>query len=528
MRIAVERLPATQRLRPEPLVLLHGWGSDTRSWEPLLPALNYHYDLLLVSLPGFHGKNGGSEVCESMDSWLAELQRQLPERYLLVGWSLGGMLALQLAAREPKRVLGLITLASNLCFVARDDWPQAMPEDTFAGFYDSFGAAAAATLKRFAGLMAKGAGEQERELLKTLRQLSASSAEGREMTAWQQGLQWLQQLDNRAAFAQLTQPGLHLLAADDALVPAQVEEDMAQLNLLQRVDVVSDSCHALHWQRTDEVAARVTEFVEQIHYTVDKASVAQSFGRAAHSYDSVAGLQRDIGHNLLRQIDTSAQVADRWLDLGCGTGYFEPHLCRQLDLPGQNLIALDLSHGMLQFAREERGGDYLWLCGDAESLPLADNSVDGIFSTLAIQWCSDLPALFAELQRVLKPGGRAYLATLGPGTLRELRAAWSQVDQFTHVNRFASEQQVRAGVESSGLQLLQWQGEEMVLRYSEVRQLTHELKALGAHNMNHGRASGLTGRQRLQAFKLAYENFRQADGLLPATYDVFYLQLLKH
>ncbi len=524
MGIAVERLPATQRLRPEPLVLLHGWGSDARSWEPLLPALNCHYDLLLVSLPGF----GDSEACGSIDSWLSELQRQLPERYLLLGWSLGGMLAIQLAAREPKRALGLITLASNLCFVARNDWPRAMDAGTFSSFYDSFAGAAAVTLKRFAGLMAKGAGEQERELLKALRQLSAASAEEREMPAWQQGLQWLQQLDNRAAFAQLTQPGLHLLAADDALVPAYVEEDMAQLNLLQRVDVVSDSCHALHWQRTDEVAARVTEFVEQIHYTVDKASVAQSFGRAAHSYDSVAGLQRDIGHNLLRQMDGGARATGCWLDLGCGTGYFEPHLCQQLDLPGQSLIALDLSSGMLQFARAERGGDYRWLCGDAESLPLADNSVDGIFSTLAIQWCSDLATLFAEIRRVLKPGGRVYLATLGPGTLRELRAAWSQVDQFTHVNRFASEQQVRTGVESSGLQLLQWQNEEMVLRYSEVRQLTHELKALGAHNMNHGRASGLTGRQRMLAFKQAYENFRQADGMLPATYDVFYLQLLKN
>ena len=60
-----------------------------------------------------------------------------------------------------------------------------------------------------------------------------------------------------------------------------------------------------------------------------------------------------------------------------------------------------------------------------------------------------------------------------------------------------------------------------VLHYAQVRQLTHELKALGAHNLNPGRPEGLSGRARLQGMVGAYEQFRQPLGL-PATYQVVY------
>jgi malonyl-CoA O-methyltransferase len=61
-------------------------------------------------------------------------------------------------------------------------------------------------------------------------------------------------------------------------------------------------------------------------------------------------------------------------------------------------------------------------------MPLADNSVAHIFSSLALQWCENIPALMFEIERVLQPGGTAVIATLGPDTLRELRSAWAKVD----------------------------------------------------------------------------------------------------
>jgi len=254
-----------------------------------------------------------------------------------------------------------------------------------------------------------------------------------------------------------------------------------------------------------------------------KPQIAESFSRAAVSYDSVAGLQRRIGHHLLAQ--TSLSSADVVMDLGCGTGYFAPLLTQQMK--PQQLICLDLAQGMLNFARQHRATpNTLWLCGDAENLPLADCSVDLIFSSLAIQWCEDLPALFSEVARVLKPGGRFLFSTLGPDTLHELRDAWSVVDCYQHVNRFICYTDVQACA-NRYLQEVSLVGTEELLLYDQLRQLTTELKGIGAHNISAGRQSGLTGKARISAFKQAYEQFRRPDGKLPATYQVFYGDFMK-
>jgi malonyl-CoA O-methyltransferase len=254
----------------------------------------------------------------------------------------------------------------------------------------------------------------------------------------------------------------------------------------------------------------------------DKRRVAQAFSRAAESYDSVAQLQRDIADRLLQWLPE--QVEGKLLDLGCGTGYAAPHLHARY--PESPLLHLDLAHGMLSFAREQRpvpGAFYL--CGDAEQLPLADASVELIWSSLAVQWCEQPDRLMAELARVLKPGGRCLLATLGPDTLHELKRAWAAVDDDVHVNSFTALEQLLA--HNICLKLSRCETEYRVLRYNRLQELMLELKALGAHNVNSRREQGLSSRQRLIRLLDAYERQRQADGSLPATYEVYYLELLK-
>ena len=167
----------------------------------------------------------------------------------------------------------------------------------------------------------------------------------------------------------------------------------------------------------------------------DKRRVAQAFSRAAESYDSVAQLQRAIADRLLQWLPK--EVEGNLLDLGCGTGYAAPHL--HACYPESPLLHLDLAHGMLTFAREQRSvPGAFYLCGDAEQLPLADASIELIWSSLAVQWCEQPDRLMTELARVLKPGGRCLLATLGPDTLHELKRAWAAVDDDVHVNSFTA------------------------------------------------------------------------------------------
>ena len=254
----------------------------------------------------------------------------------------------------------------------------------------------------------------------------------------------------------------------------------------------------------------------------DKRQVAASFSRAAASYDSVAEFQRDVGTQLLGRLPASF-TPSRWLDLGCGTGYFTRALASRFT-QGSG-VALDIAEGMLNHARPLGGAEH-FIAGDAERLPLQDASFDLIFSSLAVQWCADFEAVLGEALRVLKPGGIFAFASLCTGTLFELRESWQQVDGLVHVNRFrefARYEQLCAG---SGMRILALQNQPHVLHYPDVRSLTHELKALGAHNLNPGRPGGLTGRARILGLIDAYERFRQASGL-PATYQVVYAVLEK-
>ncbi|MEB0092036.1 malonyl-ACP O-methyltransferase BioC [Pseudomonas sp. CCI1.2] len=254
----------------------------------------------------------------------------------------------------------------------------------------------------------------------------------------------------------------------------------------------------------------------------DKRQVAASFSRAAASYDSVAELQRAVGSELLARLPAELKPS-RWLDLGSGTGYFSRILAQTFD--GSEGVALDIAEGMLRHARP-LGGAQHFVTGDAEQIPLADHSCGLIFSSLAVQWCENFGAVLSEARRVLEPGGVMVFASLCVGTLYELRESWQAVDGMIHVNRFRQFDDYRQLCNASGLRVRSIDVQPHVLHYPDVRSLTHELKALGAHNLNPGRPGGLTGRARIMGLIDAYERFRHSEGL-PATYQVVYAVLEK-
>lgn len=248
----------------------------------------------------------------------------------------------------------------------------------------------------------------------------------------------------------------------------------------------------------------------------DKRLVAASFSRAAQTYDGVARLQREIADKLGCWL--SDEPVQQVLDLGCGTGYANSWLSRRSVLP---LINLDIAEGMLGFARQQ-GCLGLFVTGDAEQLPLADQSVDCVWSSLAVQWSEQPEALFKELYRVVRPGGRILVCTLGPSTLNELRAAWAGADQLEHVNQFMS---IECWLAFAGaLHLRRHIKDFRVERYSELSVLLRELKALGAHNVNPNRRAGLGGQKSLKVMYRNYEQFRDQQGYFPATYEVHYLE----
>lgn len=254
---------------------------------------------------------------------------------------------------------------------------------------------------------------------------------------------------------------------------------------------------------------------------MDKTRIAQSFGSAANSYDEAAYLQRQVGEHLLSCLPE--ELVFPMLDLGSGTGAFTQALS---DLSSGKLISMDLSQAMNQFAKDRcTSNNQGWITGDAENIPLANSCIGQVFASFSLQWCQNLPKLAHELYRILKPGGQAAIATLGTGTLFELKNAWAEVDELQHVNEFQVFPQWQMALKQAGLILEKSQIENKVLRFESVMQLMRELKAIGAHNVNAKARKSLTGKTRIQKLAKAYQPFLTATGDYPATYEVMYLMI---
>ncbi len=257
-------------------------------------------------------------------------------------------------------------------------------------------------------------------------------------------------------------------------------------------------------------------------FSLDRRAVAQAFDRASASYDAAAALQERVRNELLERVAELEVNPRTVLDLGAGTGHGSRALKRRY--PRALVVAADIAPGMLERARQQSR----WLRrfervrADAYRLPFRDGAFDLVFSSLMLQWCDDLDAVFTELARVLKPGGLLLFSTFGPNTLAELRDAWEASDaEYNHVNHFFDPHALGSALMHAGLSEPVLDVDRIVMKYPDVLGLMRELKAIGAHNVTRGRARGLTGRGRFKAMTNAYERLR-CDGMLPATYEVIH------
>jgi malonyl-CoA O-methyltransferase len=252
---------------------------------------------------------------------------------------------------------------------------------------------------------------------------------------------------------------------------------------------------------------------------LDARQIRHAFGRAAASYEVHAVLQREVESRLLERLDYFEGAPLRVLDLGCGPGHAT--LAMRKRWKSAQVISLDLALPMLGRIRRDWLRPASRVCADARALPLADASIDVLFSNLCVQWIDDVPALLGELRRVLRPGGYLAVSTFGPDTLHELRSAWAQVDRTPRVSGFADMAQLGDALLHAGFRDPVLDGEHFTLTYADASALMRELKALGATNADTTRVRGLTGKQRWRGVIDAYETFRR-DGNLPATYEVIY------
>lgn len=261
---------------------------------------------------------------------------------------------------------------------------------------------------------------------------------------------------------------------------------------------------------------------EESPFDLDRKRLRRALERAALGYDKAAFLHREVGNRMLERLKLIKRQPETIVDVGCGTGAITAALMKKYRKA--RVIGLDLAPALVKKARQRAP----WLrtlhgaVAEPEALPLLSASCDLVFSHFALPWCLDLDRVFAEFQRVLKPGGVLLFSTLGPDTLIELRRSWAAADGYNHINAFLDMHDIGDALMRARLAEPVMDVERLTLTYPEVGGLMRDLKALGASNVTFGRARSLTGKGRLRAMQLAYEQFRRPDGLLPVSCEVVY------
>lgn len=199
------------------LVLLHGWGLNAQVWDCITPELSSHFTLHVVDLPGYGRSEGFGALALSQ---MADIVlSHAPQQAIWLGWSLGGLVASQIALQSPERVRALVTVASSPCFSAQGDWAGIKPE-VLAGFQQQLSEDFQRTVERFLALQTLGtetARQDARELKNAVLSLPMPPTE-----VLNGGLEILKTVDLRDALGGLTLPFLRMYGRLDGLVPRKI------------------------------------------------------------------------------------------------------------------------------------------------------------------------------------------------------------------------------------------------------------------------------------------------------------------
>ncbi|MGF6103035.1 pimeloyl-ACP methyl ester esterase BioH [Enterobacter sp. A4] len=221
------------------LVLLHGWGLNAEVWHCISEELASHFTLHLVDLPGFGRSRGFGAM--SLDEMAQQVLEAAPQNAIWLGWSLGGLVASQIALSQPERVKALVTVASSPCFSAQEVWPGIKP-DVLASFQQQLSEDFQRTVERFLALQTMGT-ETARQDARTLKQ-TVLSLPMPDVEVLNGGLEILKTVDLREPLASLAVPHLRIYGYLDGLVPRKVVPLLDALWPDSESQVIAKAAHA--------------------------------------------------------------------------------------------------------------------------------------------------------------------------------------------------------------------------------------------------------------------------------------------
>jgi pimeloyl-[acyl-carrier protein] methyl ester esterase len=229
-------------------------------WHALAQVLAENFTLYCVDLPGHGGSDFDPQqsIENPFDGMVAVLAAQFSKPISLCGWSLGGQIAMQWAAKYPQQITKLILVASTPCFTTREDWSCGMAPEILQQFAEDLENNPATTLRRFLSLQVRGT-DNERELLQGLRANLATQNEP-SLFALRAGLAILRELDLRPTISSILQPTLIIAGERDKLTPFDASVYLAKSMANAQIVTIKGAAHAPFLSHQAECAAAMLDF----------------------------------------------------------------------------------------------------------------------------------------------------------------------------------------------------------------------------------------------------------------------------
>lgn len=242
------------------LVLLHGWGLHSGVWEETAALLAENFRVTLLDLPG-HGRSPLWAGHYSLSELAQQLLESAPPHAIWLGWSLGGSIALRLAAQYPERINKLVLVTGTPKFVNAPDWAHGVAAATLDEFVRALTSDYRSCIRRFLALQLRGSAHAAQ----TLRRLSAIAFRHGEpdRRALAAGLALLRDSDLRGELDNITCPALVIAGERDTLTPPDAQRFLAARLPQAHFSVIAGAGHAPFLSHAPEFLRILNEFLRQ-------------------------------------------------------------------------------------------------------------------------------------------------------------------------------------------------------------------------------------------------------------------------
>lgn len=243
------------------LYLIHGWGMNKAIWQPITYSLTEYFEIHLLDLPGYGDAHASYPANYSLTNISQQLAEQIEVPGLILGWSLGGLVAQKIAISNPEKLTYLISLASTPCFQAHTKWPGIRPE-ILQTFQQQLANDYQKTIERFLAIQAMGSttAKQDIKLIKQLLMQHTSPCKN----VLAAGLSILEQADLRLNIADIKTPCTRLYGKLDSLVPAKAIAPIQQLHPQSQYYVFEKASHAPFISHPDEFSQVILSLLHKI------------------------------------------------------------------------------------------------------------------------------------------------------------------------------------------------------------------------------------------------------------------------